>query len=258
MRGAVLGLARDGSLLHVARMLSPNPPDSRSIPSGCHVAASSCCRAHLGCSGTGTRLPERQRELLWSVFSKVAAALNEHGLLTEPRLFGRLERQIAKMACPPFEFCVFDEAQDIGVAEFALSGRRRRRAPGRPVLRRRPRSKDLPDAVLLASLGGRHPRALARLRCGSTTAPPIRSGGRRTGCCRPADRRPVESTPASWLHRLTVRSAHMVQPIAPRCSELGSHSRRIASRRSDATVQHLGSALERVIGSREYCGAVWH
>ena len=67
--------------------------------------------------GRRTRLPERQRELLWSVFSKVAAALDEHGLLTEPRLFGRLERQIAKMARPPFEFCVVDEAQDIGVAE---------------------------------------------------------------------------------------------------------------------------------------------
>ncbi len=38
-------------------------------------------------------------------------------LLTEPRLFGRLQRQIAKMARPPFEFCVVDEAQDIGVAE---------------------------------------------------------------------------------------------------------------------------------------------
>ena len=47
----------------------------------------------------------------------MAAARDEHGLLTEPRLFGRLERQLAKMAEPPFEFCVVDEAQDIGVAE---------------------------------------------------------------------------------------------------------------------------------------------
>ena len=67
--------------------------------------------------GRRTRLPERQRELLWSVFSKVAAALDELGLLTEPRLFGVLERQLAKMAYPPFEFCVVDEAQDIGLAE---------------------------------------------------------------------------------------------------------------------------------------------
>ena len=47
----------------------------------------------------------------------MAAALDEHGLLTEPRLFGVLERQLAKMAYPPFEFCVVDEAQDIGLAE---------------------------------------------------------------------------------------------------------------------------------------------
>ena len=67
--------------------------------------------------GRRTRLPERQREILWSIFSKVAAALDEHALLTEPRLFGRLERQLAKMERPPFEFCVVDEAQDIGVAE---------------------------------------------------------------------------------------------------------------------------------------------
>ena len=67
--------------------------------------------------GRRTRLPERQREILWSIFSKTAAALYQHGLLTMPRLFGRLQHQLAKMARPPFEFCVVDEAQDIGVAE---------------------------------------------------------------------------------------------------------------------------------------------
>ena len=67
--------------------------------------------------GRRTRLPERQREILWSIFSKVAAVLDEHGLLNMPRLFGRLQRQLATMARPPFEFCVVDEAQDIGVAE---------------------------------------------------------------------------------------------------------------------------------------------
>jgi len=67
--------------------------------------------------GRRTRLPERQREILWSIFSKVAAALDEQGLISMPRLFGSLERQLAKMTRPPFEFCVVDEAQDIGVAE---------------------------------------------------------------------------------------------------------------------------------------------
>ena len=67
--------------------------------------------------GRKTRLSERQRAVLWSIFSNVSDALDERGLLTEPRLFGRLERQLPKLAHPPFEFCVVDEAQDIGVAE---------------------------------------------------------------------------------------------------------------------------------------------
>ena len=67
--------------------------------------------------GRKTRLSERQRAVLWSIFSKVSAALDERRLLTEPRLFGRLERRLPKLAHPPFEFCVVDEAQDIAVAE---------------------------------------------------------------------------------------------------------------------------------------------
>ena len=78
--------------------------------------------------GRKTRLSERQRAVLWSIFSNVSDALDERGLLTEPRLFGRLERRIAKLTHPPFEFCVVDEAQDIGVAELrflaALGGAR--------------------------------------------------------------------------------------------------------------------------------------
>ena len=78
--------------------------------------------------GRKTRLSERQRAVLWSIFSKVSDALDERGLLTEPRLFRRLERRLATLTHPPFEFCVVDEAQDIGVAELrflaALGGAR--------------------------------------------------------------------------------------------------------------------------------------
>lgn len=70
--------------------------------------------------GRKTRLSERQRAALWSIFAQVSAALDERGLLTEPRLFARLGRQCAKLAHPPFEFCVVDEAQDLGVAELRL------------------------------------------------------------------------------------------------------------------------------------------
>ena len=67
--------------------------------------------------GRKTRLSEGRRAVLWSIFSKVSADLDELGLLTEPHLFGRLEPRLTKLAHPPFEFCVVDEAQDIGVAE---------------------------------------------------------------------------------------------------------------------------------------------
>ena len=77
--------------------------------------------------------------------------MDEHLLLTEPRLFGRVERRLAQMTRSPFEFCVVDEAQDIGVAELrflaalgagrpdalffpvtSVKGTSRRRSPGEP------------------------------------------------------------------------------------------------------------------------------
>ena len=67
--------------------------------------------------GRKTRLAEKQRELLWSIFSQVRSALAEQGKLTEPGMFGRLAASIAEATRPPFDFCVIDEAQDIGVAE---------------------------------------------------------------------------------------------------------------------------------------------
>ena len=87
--------------------------------------------------------------------------MDEHLLLTEPRLFGRVERRLAQMERPPFDFGVVDEAQDIGVAELrflAALGAGRPDALFFPVT-----SVKGPDAVLLASLGGRHPRPLAHL-----------------------------------------------------------------------------------------------
>ncbi|MDE0165936.1 MAG: UvrD-helicase domain-containing protein [Bryobacterales bacterium] len=78
--------------------------------------------------GRKTRLAESQRAVLWSIFAKVRDGLDERGLLTEPRLFRRVERHVAEGAHPPFEFCVIDEAQDIGVSELrflaALGGSR--------------------------------------------------------------------------------------------------------------------------------------
>ena len=78
--------------------------------------------------GRKTRLAEAQRAVLWSIFSEVHDSLTQRGLLTEPRMFRRLGQHVAEAAHPPFEYCVIDEAQDIGVAELrflaALGGGR--------------------------------------------------------------------------------------------------------------------------------------
>ena len=70
--------------------------------------------------GRKTRLAEKQREVLWSIFSRVRSALADEERLTEPAMFTRLAAQIARAAHPPFDFCVIDEAQDVGVAELRL------------------------------------------------------------------------------------------------------------------------------------------
>ncbi|QQR75741.1 MAG: UvrD-helicase domain-containing protein [Holophagales bacterium] len=78
--------------------------------------------------GRKTRLAETQRSVLWSIFSLVRDRLEAGGLSTEPGLFRRLERHLAKAKRPPFDFAVIDEAQDLGVAELrflaALGGDR--------------------------------------------------------------------------------------------------------------------------------------
>ena len=70
--------------------------------------------------GRKTRLAEKQRAVLWSIFLKVREALAERELLTECGMFRRLERHLSKAGHTPFEYCVIDEAQDVGVAELRL------------------------------------------------------------------------------------------------------------------------------------------
>jgi len=78
--------------------------------------------------GRKTRLAEKQRAVLWSIFAVVRAALIAEGLRTVPGMFRCLEAKLAAAKHPAFEFAVIDEAQDIGVAELrflaALGGER--------------------------------------------------------------------------------------------------------------------------------------
>lgn len=78
--------------------------------------------------GRKTRLPEKQRKLLWSICSQVRESLAAKELLTEPALFGRVAEILRESKHPVFEFTVVDEAQDVSVAQLrflaALGGSR--------------------------------------------------------------------------------------------------------------------------------------
>jgi superfamily I DNA/RNA helicase len=81
--------------------------------------------------GRKTRLAERHRAVLWSIFERVRRELAEAGQITVPGMFERLTEQVGKAAQEgraPFDFAVIDEAQDISVAELrflaALGGGR--------------------------------------------------------------------------------------------------------------------------------------
>ncbi len=70
--------------------------------------------------GRKTRLAERHRAVLWSIFERVRRELAEAGKITVPGMFERLTEQVGKAAQlgrAPFDFAVIDEAQDISVAE---------------------------------------------------------------------------------------------------------------------------------------------
>ena len=67
--------------------------------------------------GRKTRLPEAQRQLLWSIFEVVREELSDAELVTESGLFAKLAQVYSKGRSAPFDFAVIDEAQDVGVAQ---------------------------------------------------------------------------------------------------------------------------------------------
>ncbi|MCV4342638.1 3'-5' exonuclease [Pseudomonas capsici] len=78
--------------------------------------------------GRKTRLPEVQRQLLWSVFERVLSSLEALQLITAAEMFAQLSTRVQESKNPAFEFVVVDEAQDINVAQLrflaALGGNR--------------------------------------------------------------------------------------------------------------------------------------
>lgn len=78
--------------------------------------------------GRKTRLSEKQRLVLWSIFEKVRKSLAKDNLITNYGMFTSLAHLISESKNPPFDYAVVDESQDIGVAHLrflaALGGNR--------------------------------------------------------------------------------------------------------------------------------------
>ena len=72
---------------------------------------------HVARLGRKTRLSEKQRKLLWSIFERVREELAGRDLLTTATMFSRITEHLAHSGACPYQFAVVDEAQDIGVPQ---------------------------------------------------------------------------------------------------------------------------------------------
>ncbi len=70
--------------------------------------------------GRKTRLPERQRAIVWEIMSWVQASLAARGERTIAGVYHTLARDASLRDAPPYQFAVVDEAQDIGAQQLAL------------------------------------------------------------------------------------------------------------------------------------------
>lgn len=79
--------------------------------------------------GRKTRLPEKQRAMLWSIFEQVRIKLQDQELITNAEMFNRLASKLIENKNPPFDFIVIDESQDVNVPQLrflaALGGDRK-------------------------------------------------------------------------------------------------------------------------------------
>ncbi len=67
--------------------------------------------------GRKIRLPEKQRLVLWDIFSRVRTELGRQGLVTSAEMFDKVAEKLKSASHPPFDFMVVDEAQDISVPQ---------------------------------------------------------------------------------------------------------------------------------------------
>lgn len=67
--------------------------------------------------GRKTRLPEKQRIILWDIFSQVRDELKNRGLITSADMFNKVAGKLHANKKSPFDFVVIDEAQDVSVSQ---------------------------------------------------------------------------------------------------------------------------------------------
>ena len=67
--------------------------------------------------GRRRSLPEAQRGVLWSIFEKVRARLEQDGLITPAQMFGRLASRFDIAQRSPYDHVIVDECQDVGVSQ---------------------------------------------------------------------------------------------------------------------------------------------
>ena len=76
--------------------------------------------------GRKTRLGEKQRAVVWSIFKILRADLHERGFVTIPTVFASSAESLGSGVASPADFVVVDEAQDISVPQLkflaALAG----------------------------------------------------------------------------------------------------------------------------------------
>lgn len=70
--------------------------------------------------GRKIRLPEKHRNILWSIFDRVRSTLNEREMITNAEMFTKLASKILKGKHPPFDFVVVDESQDLSVPQLTF------------------------------------------------------------------------------------------------------------------------------------------
>ena len=78
--------------------------------------------------GRKTRLPEKQRKVLWAIFKEVMIKLQQQTYMTRSGMYSQLAEKIGEGRHTPYDFVVVDEAQDISVSQLrflaALGGDR--------------------------------------------------------------------------------------------------------------------------------------